>query len=82
MVVGDAAGQVKPLTGGGIYFGLICAEIAVDNLKRALESGDFSSRYFAAYEKEWKSKLGRELSICRWVHKLYARLSDWQIDKI
>jgi digeranylgeranylglycerophospholipid reductase len=37
IVVGDAAGQVKPTTGGGIYFGLLCAEIAARNLKRALD---------------------------------------------
>ena len=28
IVVGDAAGQVKPTTGGGIYYGLLCADIA------------------------------------------------------
>ncbi|MFB0556618.1 MAG: geranylgeranyl reductase family protein, partial [Dehalococcoidia bacterium] len=27
IVVGDAAGQVKPTTGGGIYYGLLCADI-------------------------------------------------------
>ena len=34
LVVGTAAGQVKPITGGGIYFGLICADIAANHLKR------------------------------------------------
>ncbi|MDD4873572.1 MAG: NAD(P)/FAD-dependent oxidoreductase [Dehalococcoidales bacterium] len=82
IVVGDAAGQVKPLTGGGIYFGLICAEIAINSLKKALENDDFSAKSLSTYEKGWKSKLGRELSICRWAHKLYTKLDDRQIDKM
>ncbi|GAH60574.1 unnamed protein product, partial [marine sediment metagenome] len=32
IVVGDAAGQVKPTTGGGIYYGLLCADIAANCL--------------------------------------------------
>ena len=40
IVVGDAAGQVKPTTGGGIYYGLLCADIAVDVLDRAIAGND------------------------------------------
>ena len=40
VVVGDAAGQVKPTTGGGIYYGLLCADIAAGTLHRALEKGE------------------------------------------
>jgi digeranylgeranylglycerophospholipid reductase len=36
LVVGDAAGQVKPTTGGGVYYGLLCAEIAADTMHRAM----------------------------------------------
>jgi digeranylgeranylglycerophospholipid reductase len=82
IVVGDAAGQVKPLTGGGIYYGLMCAEIAVNNLKKALYENDFQSVKLAKYEKEWKRKLGKEINICRWTHKIYERLSDSQLDKV
>ncbi len=82
IIVGDAAGQVKPTTGGGIYYGLLCAEIAAHNLRRALEKDDLSARSLASYEREWKKKLGQELSICYWARKLYERLSDRQIDRI
>jgi flavin-dependent dehydrogenase len=30
LVVGDAAGQVKPTSGGGIYYGMLCADIAAN----------------------------------------------------
>ena len=82
IVVGDAAGQVKPTTGGGIYFGLLSAEIAARNLRTALEKNDFSAKRLSGYQREWKKELGQELRICYWARKLYERLSDEQIDRI
>jgi len=82
IVVGGAAGQVKPTTGGGIYYGLLCADIAADNLHLALESDVLTAKSLANYEREWKQKLGRELKRGYWARKFYERLSDRQIDRI
>lgn len=82
LVVGSAAGQVKPTTGGGIYYGLLCADIAANNLHQALEHDDLSARNLASYEKGWKSKLGQELKVGYWARKFYELLSDRQIDRI
>jgi len=82
MVVGDAAGQVKPTTGGGIYYGLLCADIAADILHQALETDDLSARRLARYEEGWKRQLGWELKIGYWARKLFERLSDSKIDRI
>lgn len=82
VVVGDAAGQVKPTTGGGVYFGLLSAEIAVDTLHRGLTNDTLSARGLAGYERGWKRKLGRELGIDYYARKFYERLSDQQIDRI
>jgi len=82
VVVGTAAGQVKPTTGGGIYYGLLCADIAADNLHRALESDDLSAKGLASYEREWKRKLGWELKIGYWARKFYEHLSDRQIERL
>ncbi len=82
VVVGDAAGQVKPTTGGGIYFGLLCADIAANTLHQALETDDLSARGLANYERDWHRKLGRELAINYYARKFYQRLSDRQIDRI
>ena len=35
MLVGDAAGQVKPTSGGGIYMGAVCAKLAGEVAARA-----------------------------------------------
>ena len=82
VVVGDAAGQVKPTTGGGIYYGLICADIAANALNHALESDDLSARSLASYERGWKKKLGQELRICNYARKFYDGLNDPQIERL
>ncbi len=82
LVVGTAAGQVKPTTGGGIYYGLLCADIAAAHLQRALTADDLSARSLSRYERDWKKKLGRELRIGYWARKVYEHLDDKQIEKI
>ena len=42
LVIGDAAGQVKPTTGGGIYFGHLGTQMAAEVLHQALASDDLS----------------------------------------
>lgn len=80
LVVGEAAGQVKPTTGGGIYFGILCASIAVDVIHQAIESGDYSTRYLSSYQKRWREKIGKELMIEYWSHKALTWLNNQQIE--
>ena len=80
LVVGTAAGQVKPTTGGGIYYGLLCADMAAENIHRALSQNDLSSGRLADYQRDWKKRLGRELGNGYRARKLYQRLSDRGID--
>jgi digeranylgeranylglycerophospholipid reductase len=82
LVVGDAAGQVKPTTGGGIYFGHLGAQIAAEVLDEALKSGNSTASQLSFYQKRWKAKMGRELSRGYWARWAYSRLSDRQIEEI
>jgi geranylgeranyl reductase family protein len=82
LAVGEAAGQVKVTTGGGIFYGLLCAEAAASTLKEALSSGDLSARSLESYERVWKSRLGHELKVGAWARSLYSRLSDRRIDEL
>jgi digeranylgeranylglycerophospholipid reductase len=82
VVVGEAAGQVKPISGGGIYYGLLGAEIAAEVLHRALEDDDLSTKRLARYDRGWHKKLGREIRTGYWFRKVFERLSDRQIDRI
>lgn len=59
MVVGDAACQVKPYSGGGINFGLICSDICAKAALAALKKEDFSRKFLVDnYDKRWKAKIG------------------------
>ncbi len=82
LVVGDAAGQVKPTTGGGVYYGLLCAEIAAGILAQALSANDFSEALFSTYHQTWQDRLGRELRIDRFARHVYERLSNRQIEAV
>ncbi|MDO8578352.1 MAG: NAD(P)/FAD-dependent oxidoreductase [Dehalococcoidales bacterium] len=82
VVVGTAAGQVKPTTGGGIYYGLLCADIAAKHLSRGLKSGDLSAASLSRYQRDWQKLLGKELRIGYWARKLYERLNDRQLDYV
>jgi digeranylgeranylglycerophospholipid reductase len=82
LVVGKAAGQVKPTTGGGIYYGLLCADIAADILHQAFQAHDFSESRLASYQKRWRAKLGKELQVGYWAHRLYEKLDNRQIERL
>jgi geranylgeranyl reductase family protein len=82
LVLGDAAGLVKPTTGGGIYYSLLSAEIASDTLASALAADDLSADRLAAYESRWRKRLGSEL---RWqlvLRRIAQRLSDSDIERL
>jgi digeranylgeranylglycerophospholipid reductase len=82
VVIGDAAGQVKPTTGGGIYFGHIGARIAAEVINEALSSDDLTATHLSRYQKKWRAKMGREISRGYWARWAYARLSDRQIEGV
>ena len=82
LVIGDAAGQVKPTTGGGIYFGHLGAKIAAEVLDEALSSDNLSATQLSRYQKQWKAKMGKELSLGYRARQAYIKLSDRQIEGI
>ena len=82
LVIGDAAGQVKPTTGGGIYFGHLGAKIAAEVLSEALKSDDLSAARLSCYQRQWRAKMGKEISRGRWARRVYTKLSNRQVEKI
>lgn len=76
LLVGDAGGIVKPLTGGGIYTGIVSAKHAARALDEAFQAGDFSEDFLSRYQKYWKADIGRELWMDGLVQRFFARLSD------
>lgn len=65
-LVGDAAGQVKASTGGGIVMGGLAA--------KHITAED--------YDRTWRREIGRELWMHLMVHRFMARLTDWNINRL
>jgi len=82
LVIGDAAGQVKWTTSGGIYYGLLGAEAAVAAADRAFRLGDLSSARLSRYEGEWTHRLGEEQRTGSLLRGLQSRLTDGDLDSL
>ena len=82
VVVGDAAGLVKPTSGGGIYYALLSGELAAETLHEAFVADDLSANSLKRYEARWKAVFGRELSIGYCARRLYEALGDHQIERL
>ncbi len=82
LVLGDAAGFTKPVTGGGIYYSMLSGQIAAKTASEGLDSDDLSEGMLVAYEEGWKSEFGRELWMGRLTRKLFEHLDDAQIEEL
>ena len=82
LVVGDAAGQVKPTTGGGIFYALLASEIASQALAEALEADELSASKLGLYQRRWKRLLSRELEVGYSARRLFEALNDHQINSL
>ncbi len=78
LAVGEAAGQMKTTTGGGIFFGLICSEIAVEKITDTLRYGVSLSDY----ETTWRSVLASEIDIGKVMRKIAAKLNDEDLENL
>ena len=82
LAVGDAAGQVKPTSGGGIYPGLVAAKIAGGVAAAASMEGDGSAERLMEYDRLWRAALGRELEIGMRVNRMLGKMSAAELDEL
>jgi len=61
LLVGDAARQLDPLTGGGIINAMLAARLAADTIVAAIERGDVSAGALRPYEEHWQATVGRRM---------------------
>ena len=71
VLVGDAAGQVKTTTGGGIIFGASCAKI----LAKTIESHIREGAPLSHYEKDWRKEYAMDLRLHSMLHTYYSGTS-------
>jgi digeranylgeranylglycerophospholipid reductase len=81
VAAGEAAGHIKTTTGGGIYYGLLSAELAADAVAQAFRKNNFSARTLSNFERYWRSAFGNELIVGYFARRLASRFADHQIEK-
>lgn len=82
LAVGDAAGQVKPTSGGGIYPGLVAAKIAGKVAAAAALDDDCSMKRLGEYDRLWRAALGRELDIGLKANRMLNKMSPADLDEV
>lgn len=76
VAVGDAAGLVKPTTGGGIYYSILSGALAADALDDALRRDQLSERDLRACEDGWRARLGPDIRAGLAFRALATRIGD------
>ena len=80
MIVGDAAGQAKPTTAGGIFSCGMAGIMAGRAISKAIQTGDSSA--LMDYEKQWRDKFGKEFEKQNLARKILARLDNSTVNKL
>jgi len=80
LIVGDAAGQAKPTTAGGIFSCGMAGIFAGRAIVKALKTNDSSA--LLEYEKQWKEKFEKEFEKQNLARKVLARLDNDTVNKL
>jgi len=80
MLVGDAARQVNPLSGGGIASGMIGGSIAGRIAGEAVKMNKLE--HILTYDKEWHNRLGKRHEIFERIKNGIYNFSDEKFNKI
>ncbi len=82
LVVGDAARQVNPVTGGGILAAITAGKIAGSVAAQALDIGDWSLKNLREYQSEWDKGVGRDYARFYNIKEWITQLTDAELDEI
>jgi geranylgeranyl reductase family protein len=81
LAIGDAAGLVKPTTGGGIHYSILSAALAADVAVDALARNRLDAEALSAYERAWRAELADEFEAQHELRDIVTKLSDQAIDR-
>lgn len=76
LAVGDAAGLVKPTTGGGIYYSLLSGSLAAGVLAASLRDDRLDAAQLKQYERSWSARLGPDIRAGATFRRIIARMDD------
>jgi digeranylgeranylglycerophospholipid reductase len=80
VIVGDAAGQAKPTTAGGIYTSGMGGVYAGQAISKFLETNEISD--LQNYQKKWTERFGKEFEKQLFARKILERIDNQTINKL
>ncbi len=80
--IGDAAGQTKATTGGGVVAGGACAIMAASSIHQALQGESYNHKELQRYERRWKRSWGRQLHLMSLLRRLINTLTNEELDRL
>jgi digeranylgeranylglycerophospholipid reductase len=82
MIVGDAAHQNDPVSGGGIINSMIAGQIAGEIAVQAIKNDDVSRKALSEYQKLWHKRIGRTFGHLKKLRDGAMRFSDEKLNDI
>jgi len=82
MLVGDAAHQSDPLTGGGIINAMRAGIMAGETASKAVPSGDVSTSALKEYEDRWRSSIGKQIEKRYRAKNIFLKLTDDDLNQL
>ncbi|MGH7600729.1 MAG: NAD(P)/FAD-dependent oxidoreductase [bacterium] len=81
MLVGDAAHQINPISGGGIVTAMIAGKIAGRVAAEAIARGDVSSQRLEQYPKEWHDAEGKNHERLYKIKQAVYKFTDEELNR-
>jgi digeranylgeranylglycerophospholipid reductase len=82
LLVGDAARQVDPITGGGLMNAIEAGKYAGETIGRAVEMQNFTAQTLSEYETLWKEAFGKKLHRNYVAKEIILDMEDKTLDKL
>jgi len=82
LLVGDAACQTKPISGGGLYLGLLGAELCAQVAAKALSKGNLSPEFLSEYQWLWEKEMADEIQTALGHRNIFLTMSDKEMDSL
>ncbi len=72
ILMGDAAGMVNPLTGGGIGYAMKAGRIGGKVLSKCLQQNNLSEDALEKYDELWRADFGREIGPLKLAQRVFT----------
>jgi digeranylgeranylglycerophospholipid reductase len=80
LLAGDAAGHGSTLVGEGIRFAIYSGQMAGAVAAEAVKAQNTSAAFLERFDKQWRSRFGRDMDIAYMINKRIANYTDDQWD--